>query len=919
VFRAKVASVPTAGQTYLEIAYNTVSLGSHTLIQVGQTLIISPTADHTDYLYIGRVADAATASVIPINESAYPLSTSFYVTVLDEYREFQAVRAGDLIDGRTSYQNVPPAIKNLRSAYVLWSTASTATLSLSPVAVAMAHGATIDPDTAYHWVFPDTVTYADGDEDTREIEIEVPQGHVWGRLEVVDSLDTPHWMVFEIFVDNPNAPALALTNADRLSLTRNLTGHHCTFTAYKNVKTSDLIDGQRMTVVRWMRYSNGDPNLDPVAFVGYLAKETNETRGPNDKSVSFDLAGLWERAGQLAFNAIAIRHRISPSAWDEMAYPTIQRSVWHILSRYSVVPHLAAFDFDVTDNTWFGGDRNVSSNTLGDACAQAMSEICAALVGNPSGEMIFRRWAFFLTAEEKNALDEVATLNGASDMRDLNFARSHDEPVGRVVIGFAGYYTDGSAPKIGRAKAPTVTLGVSPEVREFNNQLMRADQSEADLLTEAADRAAAQLGVANIPYTLTGTVKDGFAWMTPSVFQWLPVILATGLTARGRTMSSVRHLLVGVTIDYDTRFNTHTNKFELMPEPGSQSAMVWANLTPAAQPLTEIITPLQSAYPGLRQPSSLNAPDTTTRRRFSRQSMGGMGLPYPADQSGEDAQRTPPNGSRQFDIGFWVSDAVNAGFTSVSDEDYDFIVEGSAQLTADSWLYADIYSGGNAGFAQVYSGSGVGAQSVLTGDGYAADSGNQSRITIWYDLGMPVAIASLRVLRTDPMTAGDTNQQKVNALNSSDVFIEPPLATGSSALTDQTFALNTTTDKLGIDVVGDFDADGEPVPGAIYKVVFGGTGANPFGVTGEVLYGDMAYVWNQDANGNPINIRLNPDIGLKIDNAAITPPLFSKTHRYAFKKVGTGSQFSLVFYSSNYTPIQRVPLSVTISGPNAGT
>lgn len=862
VFRAKVASVPSGVETYLEIAYNTVSLGTYADIKIGQTLIISSTSDHTDYLYIGRIADTPTGSVLKINESAYPLSTSYYLTVIDEYRELPRVRAGNLIDGRLAYQNLPPAIKNLRSAYVLWSS-GTASLSLSPVGEAMAHGASI---SSYAWSIPG-VTYTAGSSSSQNITITVPSdSHRWGRLTVTDSNGVSHWMVFQIYVQNPASVSLALTAVDRLRLTRNKTGHHCTVTAYKNVRTSDLIDGTRMILASRPRYSGGDPGFDPVMFVGYLVSEDNATNSANDISVTFEMSGLWERAGQLPFSPIAIRHKTSPAEWDEIAYPTAQRVIWHMLVRYSVFANLAAINFDVLDNTWFGGDRNVSSNSLGDACVQAMDEINAVFLGNPSGEMYLRREAHFLSTDDKNALDELLTLTYA-DMRDLSFKRAHDDPVGRTMIAFAAFFTDGSDPLLGRAKAPSVTLGTSPEIQEKNNQLLPADLTETEALEAAGERAGQLHGVANIPYILSATLRDGFASYTPSVAQWINVTLTTSLTARGRAMTALRHLLIGVSIDYERR-GTHTLKWELQPEPGAASALVISSLTPDAVELDQIVVPPDPVYPGQDVPSSNTAPDTTSRGGpFDPGSGTGVGETLPSDKAREAAPAS--NGSRSFAIGFWVSTPVSAGFLTTLGAPYTFTVKGSALIdgflalvsAGAPWNTQELTYIGREGDLYVY-------ECGLIWTGYQWSflaNGTQAFYLISYQTLAGAATPSYQGAWGNTATPPDN-------VSSTNIAV---------------YGLEDTRVRIKL----------RPVTSA--------------------KRGDAFYEYDEDSDGNTINVAYRP--GIKVDGAAPTPPLFNDSHEYVFELPGTGSAFSVVYYDTNYADNSREIMSVNIAGNNAGT
>lgn len=922
VFQAQVSSVPSAADgTYLQISFDTVTIGAWSDIKIGQMVLISTTSTHTDYLYEMRVAAAATSSVLPVNESAYTLEENYYITIVDTYKPLPRVRAGSLVDGRLAYQGLPAAINGLPSAMLVES-AIEGVFNIS-VAIQTFTGITVS-STLFE--IPDVV-YLTGTSADLVIEIEMPaDSHTWGRFTYTLSTGVTGFMVFQLIVQDPDNPTLATQSIDQLRLNRAWRGHHATCTAYRGVGVTQVMNGTRAVLVSRRQFDGGTLSgpMDNVAFVGYLSKEQNSTQSINDKSVSFDLVGIWERAGQLPFNPIAVRDVASPAKWDEINLPTAQRVVTHVLARYSTILNLCSLNLDLTDTTWYGGDMDVNATSLGDAIEQVLSEMNAAIVQNPSGELFLRRDLRYEDDDTRDDADIVWTLTNA-DLRNLDVSFRHDEQTGRIIIGFRGYQTSRVPSKGGKAVSPAVTLGTSPETKPRNNQLMHANLTDTQLIAEAEQRAGNILAVENPLFEMSLSVMPYLSWLNTSVAQWIVLSLLAAINTRGRAFSN-RTLLESLELSYNNTVGSHDLTITLLPETQGGAALVVAALTRNVSSLSMFYLPPLGAYGGsYGGPSTLNTTDDAAPR-FNRQNMGGMGVPVPPDQAYDEGQYSPEGGKKKFAISFANPSNVAAGFTSVNTETYNVTVSGSAQVASDAWIHTIDLVNTLGGYAIVPPfGTHTPGTGVTPGDGvvggpagirsvYIIDTIPSSTITGvtltfnltkgTYDAVTPVAVIYL-------------NGVIVASVNPADI------TNGTGKTISYVVSTPSVTD-IQTQVVTSYDnALAYTYSGAttLTQLVISGTGTNPYtSDPGTPLYADAFYQWELDDEGEETNISLLGALaGLFIDSATATavPPPYSPTHEYTFEWTGTGNNPSFKFQDAIYSDNANLPLYITIEGPGA--
>jgi hypothetical protein len=890
VFRARVAAVPDApGGTYLDIEYNSVSVGDYADVQEGMTYIVSATADHMAPLSRGFVADTPTSSVLPINESSYPLSTDYYITVLRTYEVHQRVRQGALVGGHTTFQRNPPTITGVPSVSFKESS-TTETFTLTAVGQATEDGESID---SYAWSVPDLGETSSTDTLTVDVP---PDTHVWGWVDVTDTLGTTQRLNFRLINRPRFGSTLPSAICDNPRITRNWGGHHAAIRAYKGVDVTNLLNGCACVIVSTVMLDAGTVDLDPVVFVGYLTKESNASQSLTDKSVSFDLASAWELAAQRPMHQIAIRHSATPSVWDDLKYPTPQRVVTHILSRYSTVLNVCGLNLDDTGNTWFSDDANVNDTSLGDAIDFVLSEIKAEITSAASGELYLRRDLRYTSTAVRDAADVVWTLTN-TDIGGLDYTARHDEKTGRVIIGFRTFYTSGSPSKGGKALAPAVILGTSPETQTRPNQLMPADLTETQLKEAAAERVGNILAAENSPYDLSGPVRPQLQYLNPNNFQWISLSLTSSVMARGRAVTE-RALLASLEIDYDVRAQRVAVNLQLIPETQGGAALIVAMLTPNAASLTGVITPPMGAYGGsYPTPSTING---TTDRPFSRRDMSGMAPPMPADQAANEGRRQVQGNSRTFAISFANPSAVGAGFTSVNSATYTITASGSAKVRESTQNVS--LNTQTCGFSGAASGVSVvsGQEYALTATGTftytpgGPDTGPEGAAGTLPDCIIPTAPIVCLIAKIG--AAGSWFEVGASLTFTAPTSGELYFTVNENTTLPGAFADNSVGPLL-IAITDSGDAD---------------------------EYADPFWSWNQgtdDKEGQEINVGyLGATRGLMINGAPVAvPPDYNQAHEYRFEWTGDGNIPQFLFADTDYTDNENRLLYITIEGPGAGS
>jgi hypothetical protein len=935
VFQALISATPAAS-VFAQVSFDTVTVGAYTDIAVGQVVLISHDTNirhATRY----RVRKAPTSSVLYINETSDAILDGDTVWVINSYDVTEKRRKGPNIDWDKPPAPIAPMIKSadadvpLDAAYVKLTSDATATFDLSVVMQCLTKDAT---EGTYQWTIPGA-TYLVGDatEPTIQIEVNTPYNE-WARLDYEDSNGTPNYWVFTITAGDPYNPAHTFFRLCHEPVDPDAdwqTGYNASVNYWDGI--TDLLDLTRIVVVVDEMYNDGAPDWSNIKFVGYFTEDASTIQGDETfgqlKDATINLSGFLSLAGTLEFSPIAVRHATSPATWDQIDTPTPARIAALVLMEYSTLLTVAPCDFGVIDDTYFTGDFDVAPTSLMDAAQATFDEITSLLTQNAGGGLVLERNANFLSADDRNDLPDVTpvAITLGEGMR-FTLKHVHKRQVGSVTVGYAVFNTTTETRYFLTASAPANGAGEGQEHREIQSQLLAANSVTDDAKTEAAERAGNWLEWLNPADTLTIDLDDGFGFISPSAAQWYTFDIPASDWIRGLGIDDTTRWLC---MSISSRLNpdgTRTAQGVFRRETIGGRAKIDVSVVPSVTQTELPILPVRAVMGAFPPAPSINYNSTEPTNKQKRKPFDGwMGAPIKQSEAGLAAQNQPEPGTANMSppIRFNNPSNVTSTWITTLGEAYTIKLGGSGKLAENAWDFTHDFLAGMNGWT-TYN-NGFGNQSVYTAAGWEHGvAGAQARITITTDFSLyttPLAVSSVRVNRSLPVTNGNTNQQNMYFPTYPGPSTFGGLeGTASSALTNAVYYPSSPISSLAFDLLSDFLTNGVAVPGAIESIVYRGSGTNPFtGAPGTLEeFGDAFYVWNQDDDGNPINIQLNPYGGLLLDNAAITvPPPFSPNHEYEIPFTGTGSVLLARFEDADHSDNQNVILYLNIKGPGVGS
>ncbi len=913
VFEAEVNETIN-GAVFAQFAYNNVTTGAYTDVRVGQTVIISTAGDLRQPLLRGRVRKAPTATTFYLNETSFALTAGQVVTVINTFELWQKDRSGNLVDWDIPYAGLPPIIRGLQSFYYAESGTS-ASFSLAPVGQAMADGATI---SSYAWNIPGA-TYTVGSSSTQNITVTIPAGHRWCTLTVTDSSGQATTLNFDVLVCGRDDPAyLKLAHGD-VTITGSLdNGWNASLIYYAGMES--VLDRTRCAIIGFDRFGSGTPNFNPVLFVGYARTETSETAGDVTaaqlQQTRLELQGFAALSGELPVPSLAIRHRATPAAWEEMKYPTVQRVVAHLSTRYSNLASLCALDLRPTDNTWYADDLDVQDSTLFDTVRELAGRIQAALVFYPQGDAALELNACFLSSSARNALPVIASGITVDDLYRFDLPVTYARRVGQVTAGAGTYNLTSGNVTIIRAIAPASAPFEGSEAPVIPDQLMPAGLSDTAALSAARERVGNLLEWLNPPTLLNATFTDGWRCLTPSQAAWYTFDLPATENARGIAVTTgTRWLLLSVSLTWNLNGQWDVAaqfRRETVGGTAQISAAILPNMVDTGLP---VLPPLAD-YDAFPPPASLDYPSTTVpatgRQPFGRGMFGSF-----AGTSYEDAQAAADNAPElnceilSPALNFKSSATRQTDFISVGGEQYVVTVRGSAKIASGSWQQIYDFTTAPHGFAES---SNLSGQSTwVAGLGYESDgcfSGILSvdRIKTLSPAVSGATITGVTLLYTATGITGLA--QAALAIYNAGPTVFYQLIPGVTNGVNKTMTFTGTFPAAFDQIEFQLSTDICSVVFTAHRLTLTGTGTNPFtGSGGTDLFADAFYRWTDGGAAE-----LHPTgSGLLVDGVNLAvPPEYNPSHEYTFLKSGTGGRFSFKFADSDYSDNQNLPLYVRV-------
>lgn len=935
VFQCEVDETIT-NSVFLSFAWLNTLQGDFEDVEPDMTVYITATDDPAELrnpLWRGRAPRVPTADTFYVNESSFNLITGYIVTVLNTYEPLQKDRAGALVDGYQTYLNVAPAVKNLQSFYYGESIGSL-TFSFAPTGQAMAHGSSI---ASYAWTIPGA-TYLVGNASTQNITVRVPYGHRWSFLDVTDSNGVSTRFRFEILVCTRDDPDFMFEAHDDVQINGDIeTGWNASVSYFAGVEA--LLNRTRCAILAFDNYKSGSGTFSNVAFVGYLVTETTDITADLISSTlaetRFEIQSFSALAAQLPVPSLAVRNVASPAAWEQIAQPTTQRVIWHLLTRYSTLGNLTAIDFVTTDSTWFGGEMDLEAGTLLESCNRIAEEINASLVFYPQGDSVLEVNANFLSETDRNALPELMASGSITPAGLFSYSLPlpYYDTVGQLECGFASFQTAGTTPVKLSGVAPAVARQEGIESPVVLAQLLNANLTAADAIAAAKQRIADLLEWLNPPTLINLVFHDGWRFLTPSNRVWLTFDLPATDSTRGLPVPPTdRYLLNSISLTWSAAGTFEISGTARLETQGGLSQVNVA-ISPNEINTDNPILPATSDYDAHVPDGTLNYltsdPDAADLQPYGR---GGYAIlqysPMTTEGAANAADQYPEPGCVVISppVNFASAGVRTTPTATVNGATYTAFLRGSARIADDAWQFPlnFLQTDGTAYF-------GVSAGVWVLDEGY-----HHTDILV----PGPVAIRSVlmgmvpppgvytRISFTYNLTKGNYTSVQPAVIIFINGSIVESIASNAAAdgenLVITWEGMETNPTDIGIQVLSSYDQTNpyDDFTGScdILSVAFGGTGTNPFTLEpGVEVFTDGLYEW-QIIDGEQTAAELcPPNRGFRINSTPVSvPPPFNPQSEYAIEYTGDGNQTPFSYQDDDYTDNANQILYIRVCGENMG-
>lgn len=909
VFQAQVNGA-IVDRVFAQFAYDNVTTGSISDVKLGQTVIIHGAIDSYTFplarTYVRELPDDTTFYV---GEQGIALQDNYYVTVLDDYDVHLRLRRGDLADWNRSYYAIPPVIGNLQATYVNTVASGSASFSFAPTVQAMAYGASI---VSYAWDVDDG-TITTGTSSTKDITVSFPQGHRWCVLTVTDSNGNANYIAFEVYVGL--ADIIELGFADGASITADLLeGYNATIPATSQL--SSILDSTRATLFT----VDTDSVFGNVDCVGRVRQMNSNSQGDELFGVTsgyeLTLEGFSSQLARLSTSAMTVVHAASPTRFEEVTRPTPSRAIAHMLTIYSTFTNVVPLLF-FDDSAFIADTIEVQEGSMRESIAQIAGRVNAGLNWSSDGQCSMNRHAAWLDSE-RASLPVVASLTTA-DVYKWTVTRRFDADLAYVISQGVVYNTTSGASTYYGGKAPATVRSEGEEPSALNAQILTANASESDAVTELGQRTGHELAYRQKTETIEVTLRSGWHNCAPTNYARFTVEFAGYTTGTYWQLESVQHQ---ANIETGTREVTATLRRE--------------TLGGGAQRVVSIIPPaVEEDLPYIPVPPNDGAFPTDPDLIYDDNPTSADLQPIDDDFS----QPVPPGNTEPVptancwtgNISFKSSTNIATPFLTTLGENYTITVTGDAVVQGQYWEKTFDFTASDGGWV-------VATEEAKTGTPgtYVTSTGWQhadyrepdddyvrgvaiklefdERVITYFKVVYDYTLVPGAFSANTPVNALQLSPSNFNAL----VMLDDAVSgTDLEATWEGSFSSSYIQSRIRSSNSGK-SVNTQSGAVLIKSITLRGLGVSPFsGSTGfgTDIRGD-AFYYNYQSGGAAT---LYPStLGLRVDNAQVTPkPLFNPNHQYSWDFTGTGNQVLLRFQDSDYTDNSNNVMTVKICGPNA--
>lgn len=599
VVRFQPAAAPNT-DVYAEISVGTVGTGSMSNIKAGMLVIFSTSTDHqATETFRTRVRKVSGTSILYVAENSQGLTTSDYVTVIDTYEIVERLRNSETyMDWEQAFRLLLPIETALATAYVL----SNDAVTWSETAVPKAMDASASSSFTHSWASSNSNDTLDSGGTTATPSFTLEAGAFrWLRYTFTDSNGNSNYRVMAVWTvpkDYSSVVELGFVGTDGdvadISYDAEL-GWSATVPAWTGI---DTVLNKTLCVVasdEW--YNNTRQSIRTnIDMVGWLQTEATTTQGSDaagqTSETRFTIEGIGHQLARQNIASMRItRTTGTPTAWGEIQNPTPARMLTMLLTEESTVLNLCSLSIPSDDTDFIGDDLTVSSTKAMEAINFITEVINAELQFDVNGKLDLCRNLNYLDDTARDAASVIITLT-SSDILSVSYDTDHGKTVSQLTLNGGAFNTTTGEYDLFEAIAPAVARESEGDPLAIPNQVLTTDNTEAESIAEAQQRAA-NLFAANNPTTMMRlTLKPEFHWLIPDIGSWIKVTVAASATARGKAFgSSDRWQMVEYSLSSNSEDGTRTFNVSLRHETRSTGAMVRAAPVIITNEVTQVFAP----------------------------------------------------------------------------------------------------------------------------------------------------------------------------------------------------------------------------------------------------------------------------------------------------------------------------------------
>jgi hypothetical protein len=932
-----------SNRVYGAFDWITTLQGDRANVIEGQIILITTSAsDFSSPIVRGRVRTVPDGTEVFINETGANIDTTMYVTVIDDFdimeRLPRLVGGEQFKDWDIAYQELPPLVAGLQSAYADFSGSNPVAFSFNPTAAAIESGAAI---STWAWDIGDGSFTGGTSSSDQNIQCTFPgesvNEHRWCHLTVTDDNGISSTFHFQVFTVDKNSSSVVLLDSGQLTINASVEdGYNTIISGWDGVGLSEILDQTRVVIAGIDTYDvEGTPAQTPIntniLMVGRFRNEINTTQTDEQASIitdtEFTVEGFATQLGRLPFLPQQILDDDTPTAWGDITDPDPVRIIVYILAYHTTYPNVSSITIEDL-SAYIIGDTNLSDTNVLENTEQIADVVKALPVYAPSGETTIQRNANYLSTTDRDALDTIFDFEDEDYTGIPSLSLEYGVQIGRAVTAAIVYdSTNNEVEQNWVARSPAQSVGSAIESTQMVNQVLAADSTEANARSEIRQRIANDLAFVNPRPILNVELMDGFRWCVPTLHQWWTHTITSGLSARQRTYStSNRWWLQSISYTANPAENSSATIGVFVAETESTNAGIKPTLVPD-------VNGLQLSFPPL-SPGDFFIDDPLVNHPIDNPDLD---LPFSGDaltdpfgnmnkdtQTGKDILQVP-----MFNLSTILTKRI-----STLGQNYIVTVEGDAQIGL-VWTIEFDFTQNDQDFATVTATDDEAGGEYSNGVGWIE---TLEDIVTFASISRAFGVATTLIFASVTYTLDNSGEWDGNdPTNSINIFpnndytdpgridlAQQPAASDFSG-TNKTIGWDANDPgQSPISVVAtdyivtkihsgrDFAAQKQGSL-EITKMRLKGTGTPPFGVLSGKR-GD-AFYQNYDS-GNAV--RYNSGNGLLIDLATPTVGPYDAGHVYKLEIAGTGGFFTFTYVDGNYSDNDPNYLYITIEGDNMG-